>query len=399
MLFLAFGVVGVIFLPLSPNGEKSNFDSESMKNLNENSLARDAKFGTGSSMANTFPMNGRTPQPDFEMKPPANYQNGAGYYGANYQPGEQPNDSTIGRQDAGNYRGNSTDRNPQSYEPGPYGGSKGNVPDRSTIYTTYGGYGDGQRDTTYGGYGSGQDNAYGAPYNQQQDASRQRARDTLYTQGGYEDEDDTSGAYGSRDRYAKPSQPQPAQQFPSRGPNPGSSATRAEAEAGPYSAVPDSAPLPGPGLPTAGAAKKEPKVRCRTCQEKMPISASSSHVCPGLPGQGEQAQRSKEPPRNGGGGGGGGGGDQGRPAAGKRMKVIKRHKPQLEDEVGLEVGDSVDIEDVFEDGWGVGTNSVTGDYGAFPLACLGGNNKSMKQRVQSMYGGSSNRDTMYTYRS
>jgi hypothetical protein len=115
--------------------------------------------------------------------------------------------------------------------------------------------------------------------------------------------------------------------------------------------------------------KKEPKVRCKTCGEKMLLSASYTHICDGI-GVGSLSKP------NGGGnssnnntlnsnttrdgtqdrkmGGGGAGADA--PAAGKKMKVVKRYNPQLDDEVFLEVDDVVEIEEAFEDGWGVGVN-------------------------------------------
>ncbi|KAI8847133.1 hypothetical protein BC829DRAFT_249366 [Chytridium lagenaria] len=77
----------------------------------------------------------------------------------------------------------------------------------------------------------------------------------------------------------------------------------------------------------------------------------------------------------------------GRPAPGKRMRVVKRYVPKLDDEVYLEVGDTVEIEDVFEDGWGCGVNITSSESGAFPLSTLDSNNRSAKQRVQSMYFG------------
>ncbi|KAJ3219681.1 hypothetical protein HDU67_010043 [Dinochytrium kinnereticum] len=117
---------------------------------------------------------------------------------------------------------------------------------------------------------------------------------------------------------------------------------------------------------------KEPKVRCRTCGEKMALSASGNHFCPSSPS--EVA--------------GGGGSTLERKAGGERVKVVKRYNPMLEDEIGLEVDDVVEVGEVFEDGWGNGVNVSTGEFGAFPLSCLGGigtQRKTMK-RVQSIYG-------------
>lgn len=68
------------------------------------------------------------------------------------------------------------------------------------------------------------------------------------------------------------------------------------------------------------------------------------------------------------------------------QKVIKRHLPNINDEVYLEVGDMVLVEEVFDDGWAVGTNESTDKYGAFPMNCL---EDSVKKgnRHESMYFG------------
>ncbi|KAJ3216894.1 hypothetical protein HDU67_008801 [Dinochytrium kinnereticum] len=163
----------------------------------------------------------------------------------------------------------------------------------------------------------------------------------------------------------------------------------------------------GPPSQANSTMKKEPKVRCKTCGDKMLISQSSSHVCatrgdggdmrmnPPPPQQQQQQQQMRQPPPQ---------AQQSaprqhqqdmRPAPGKRMRVVKRYVPKLDDEVYLEVGDTVEIEDVFEDGWGCGMNVTSSESGAFPLSCLDSNKRSAKQRVQSMYGGGRNRETMY----
>ncbi|KAJ3022025.1 hypothetical protein HKX48_007180 [Thoreauomyces humboldtii] len=63
------------------------------------------------------------------------------------------------------------------------------------------------------------------------------------------------------------------------------------------------------------------------------------------------------------GNGGGGGG-------GRRMRVVEPYTGQLADELSLQVGDIVSVEDEFDDGWASGRNEVTGDVGAFPISCL-----------------------------
>lgn len=65
------------------------------------------------------------------------------------------------------------------------------------------------------------------------------------------------------------------------------------------------------------------------------------------------------------------------------QKVIKRHLPTLEDEVYLEIGDRVRVDEVFDDMWAVGTNVDTEKYGAFPMSCLEGGTK--KNRHESKY--------------
>ncbi|KAJ3121067.1 hypothetical protein HK098_004036 [Nowakowskiella sp. JEL0407] len=76
------------------------------------------------------------------------------------------------------------------------------------------------------------------------------------------------------------------------------------------------------------------------------------------------------------------------PSQFKQLAVIKEYRPMLEDEVELVPGDIVEVEDEFEDGWGVGTNLATNEFGAFPLSCLESDKKSggdQYSRVQSMY--------------
>ncbi|KAJ3099362.1 hypothetical protein HDU97_003235 [Phlyctochytrium planicorne] len=131
-------------------------------------------------------------------------------------------------------------------------------------------------------------------------------------------------------------------------------------------------------IPPATKKPKEPKVRCRSCGEKMTLSASASHVCPASASPSDVAPIAASAPRN-------QPISQGTPQPGARMKVVKRYKAMLEDEVSLEIDDVVEVEDTFEDGWGSGTNVSTGEFGAFPLSCLG-SGRSNAKRVQSIYG-------------
>ncbi|KAJ3118068.1 hypothetical protein HDU96_004072 [Phlyctochytrium bullatum] len=137
----------------------------------------------------------------------------------------------------------------------------------------------------------------------------------------------------------------------------------------------------GPAAAAGGKKPKEPKVRCRTCGEKMALSASATHVCPGSPTE------VMAPAILGGGGSAPAGG---KVRAGMKLRVVKRYNPMLDDELRLEVDEWVKVEETFEDGWGNGTNISTGEYGAFPLSCLGAGNASRTggtaKRVQSIYG-------------
>ncbi|KAI8838784.1 hypothetical protein BJ741DRAFT_600582 [Chytriomyces cf. hyalinus JEL632] len=153
---------------------------------------------------------------------------------------------------------------------------------------------------------------------------------------------------------------------------------------------------------------KEPKVRCKFCGEKMPLSTSTSHNCPAKPvakstapaveakpllaapeepvgrprrerGASVVASRARE---------------QSRPREepvmekldGKKVKAVKRFVPQMDDELSLEVGDTVFVEESFGDGWAYGTNEITDERGAFPLNSVSRSAKSEKNRVQSIYG-------------
>ncbi|KAI8620051.1 hypothetical protein BC830DRAFT_1101028 [Chytriomyces sp. MP71] len=147
---------------------------------------------------------------------------------------------------------------------------------------------------------------------------------------------------------------------------------------------------------------KEPKVRCKYCNEKMPLSQSSSHVCPvkdvvqnsAVPeiapmkkidgplvrrerSQSIVASRSRSTERE---------ATPQEKLDGKLVKAVKRFAPQMDDELAMEVGDTILVEASFEDNWAVGTNQVTDEYGAFPLHCVSRSAQSGMKRVQSIYG-------------
>ncbi|KAJ3194222.1 hypothetical protein HK101_003245 [Irineochytrium annulatum] len=248
--------------------------------------------------------------------------------------------------------------------------------------------------------------------------AKARARDTLYTVAGGEEYDSMSessyqrsqngsmprnaggmgsagrmppgGGSGARNYGSDPRQQQGGDRDWDR--NRSGPAASAAARGQPFSPAPASASTPNPAASAGGAsaagAKKEPKVRCKTCGEKMVLSLSLSHVCPD--GLGPEVDGMRKPPPAAAIGGarapppmssraeGSPGGarsppqaspagrmppgqQQGRderPAPGKRMKVVRRYNAKLDDEMYLEVDDVVDIEDVFEDGWGFGVNGV-----------------------------------------
>ncbi|KAJ3120846.1 hypothetical protein HK098_004211 [Nowakowskiella sp. JEL0407] len=56
---------------------------------------------------------------------------------------------------------------------------------------------------------------------------------------------------------------------------------------------------------------------------------------------------------------------------GKTMKVVYEYSSRLPDELRLNFGDIVVVDAVYDDGWGSGTNLVTGLSGAFPLIAVG----------------------------
>ncbi|KAJ1547948.1 hypothetical protein HK096_008607 [Nowakowskiella sp. JEL0078] len=54
---------------------------------------------------------------------------------------------------------------------------------------------------------------------------------------------------------------------------------------------------------------------------------------------------------------------------GQKVRVIAVYIANLEDEMGLNIGDIVVVEESFDDGWAVGFNTMTGKDGCFPMAC------------------------------
>jgi hypothetical protein len=78
------------------------------------------------------------------------------------------------------------------------------------------------------------------------------------------------------------------------------------------------------------------------------------------------------------------------------------YDPELSDELRLFVGDTVLVEEKFDDGWGFGLNLQSNEEGAFPLACLvmptGSSPPERQKRVSSMIDWrkkGSNNDSLY----
>jgi len=53
-----------------------------------------------------------------------------------------------------------------------------------------------------------------------------------------------------------------------------------------------------------------------------------------------------------------------------RHIVIHPYNPMIEDEIKLNVGDIILIQDIFNDGWVHGINCTTNTEGTFPVACI-----------------------------
>ncbi|KAI8622358.1 hypothetical protein BC830DRAFT_1089611 [Chytriomyces sp. MP71] len=98
------------------------------------------------------------------------------------------------------------------------------------------------------------------------------------------------------------------------------------------------------------------------------------------------------------------------PKSGESDKVVNAFQPERPDEIVLSVGDSVIVNQSYDDGWGYGTNISTDKEGNFPLDCLASfadstptaEAKQPKQRQSSIYDGHSyyttptNTNSVYT---
>lgn len=64
--------------------------------------------------------------------------------------------------------------------------------------------------------------------------------------------------------------------------------------------------------------------------------------------------------------------------------VIHPYPPQMEDELGLNIGDIVCVAVQFDDGWALGFNVTTGLKGAFPMVCISPAPKESLDRILNM---------------
>jgi hypothetical protein len=69
----------------------------------------------------------------------------------------------------------------------------------------------------------------------------------------------------------------------------------------------------------------------------------------------------------------------------RQGKVIKSYIPMADDELRLDIGDLIQTDKIFDDGWGIGVNLTSGEFGAFPMACLGHNSSDKKKRASSLF--------------
>ncbi|KAL7748102.1 hypothetical protein RI367_006458 [Sorochytrium milnesiophthora] len=72
--------------------------------------------------------------------------------------------------------------------------------------------------------------------------------------------------------------------------------------------------------------------------------------------------------------------------SGDYRTVYIPYVPELEDELELQVGDLVSIEQVFQDNWAVGENMTTRQTGCFPLVCC---NKEVASSIESVISSAS----------
>jgi hypothetical protein len=58
------------------------------------------------------------------------------------------------------------------------------------------------------------------------------------------------------------------------------------------------------------------------------------------------------------------------PSSKTRLLATFEYSPELQDEIRIDIGDIIYLEDSFDDGWGVGYNKSKEARGAFPLKCV-----------------------------
>ena len=76
-----------------------------------------------------------------------------------------------------------------------------------------------------------------------------------------------------------------------------------------------------------------------------------------------------------------------------QMVVIQKHFPKLVDEIDLNLGDIVIVEEKFNDGWAFGKNITTDCNGSFPLKCLSHKKISENEIIESYRDSSSTINT------
>ena len=148
----------------------------------------------------------------------------------------------------------------------------------------------------------------------------------------------------------------------------------------------------------------EVRVRCRECNEELTVLDTQSHVCsvksssskgnngyslqnlppmPPIPSTYTTSNPTTTSTTT------------ATPLPGSTVAVIKAYDAVLNDEIHLEMGDKVEIEECFDDGWAVGYNNTTGQWGAFPINCVS-KASDKKTRTKSLYAGA-RRSTFYKY--
>ncbi|KAI8822516.1 uncharacterized protein EV422DRAFT_402101 [Fimicolochytrium jonesii] len=105
--------------------------------------------------------------------------------------------------------------------------------------------------------------------------------------------------------------------------------------------------LPSPRTPTTPSTPRQPTLGMGATRNGRPVSTRHSVRVDSYTAQRES-----------------------RIAGTHRAMVLENYEPAGADEVRLRTGDVVHVQRVFDDGWGWGRNTSTGQEGAFPTVCL-----------------------------